>query len=44
MQLKKELIQQIQTIIATAKDRAIRSVDTEKKSRKEKKGLVMVSS
>ena len=30
MQLKKELIQQIQSIIATAKDRAIRSVDTER--------------
>lgn len=30
MQLKPELIQQIQTIIATAKDRAIRSVDTER--------------
>ena len=30
MQLKKELIQQIQSIIANAKDRAIRSVDTER--------------
>jgi len=30
MQLKKELIHQIQFIIATAKDRAIRSVDTER--------------
>ncbi len=30
MQLKKEFIQQIQAIIATAKDRAIRSVDTER--------------
>ena len=30
MQLKQELIQQIQSIIATAKDRAIRSVDTER--------------
>ena len=30
MQLKKELIHQIQSIIATAKDRAIRSVDTER--------------
>ena len=30
MQLKKELIQQIHSIIATAKDRAIRSVDTER--------------
>ena len=30
MQLKKKLIQQIQSIIATAKDRAIRSVDTER--------------
>ncbi|MDN3654175.1 DUF1016 N-terminal domain-containing protein [Ferruginibacter paludis] len=30
MQLKKELIQQIQSIIATAKDRAIRSVDTDR--------------
>ncbi|OFX17997.1 MAG: hypothetical protein A2033_10315 [Bacteroidetes bacterium GWA2_31_9] len=30
MQIKKELIQQIHSIIATAKDRAIRSVDTER--------------
>lgn len=30
MQIKKELIQQIQSIIATANDRAIRSVDTER--------------
>jgi len=30
VQLKKEFIQQIQAIIATAKDRAIRSVDTER--------------
>ena len=30
MQLKKEFIQQIQAIIATAKDRAIRSVNTER--------------
>lgn len=30
MQLKKEIIVQIQSIIATAKDRAIRSVDTER--------------
>ena len=30
MQIKKELILQIQSIIATAKDRAIRSVDTER--------------
>jgi len=30
MQLKQELLQQIQSIIATAKDRAIRSVDTER--------------
>lgn len=30
MQLKQELIQQIQSIIATAKERAIRSVDTER--------------
>jgi len=30
MQLKQELIQQIKSIIATAKDRAIRSVDTER--------------
>ena len=30
MQLKKELIQQIHSIIATSKDRAIRSVDTER--------------
>lgn len=30
MLIKKELIQQIQSIIATAKDRAIRSVDTER--------------
>lgn len=30
MELKKDLIQQIQTIIAAAKDRAIRSVDTER--------------
>ena len=30
MQLKQEFIQQIQSIIATAKDRAIRSVDTER--------------
>lgn len=30
MQLKKELIQEIHSIIATAKDRAIRSVDTER--------------
>ena len=30
MELKQTLIQQIQTIIATAKDRAIRSVDTER--------------
>lgn len=30
MQLKKEIIAQIQSIIATAKDRAIRSVDTER--------------
>ena len=30
MQLKKELIQQIRSIISTAKDRAIRSVDTER--------------
>lgn len=30
MQLKKELIQQIQSIIATSKERAIRSVDTER--------------
>ena len=30
MQLKKELINQIQSINATAKDRAIRSVDTER--------------
>ena len=30
MQLKKELVQQIQSIIAAAKDRAIRSVDTER--------------
>ncbi len=30
MTIKKELIQQIHTIIATAKDRAIRSVDTER--------------
>jgi len=30
MELKKELILQIQTIIATAKDKAIRSVDTER--------------
>lgn len=30
MKLKKELIHQIQSIIATAKDRAIRSVDTER--------------
>lgn len=30
MQIKTELIQQIQNIVATAKDRAIRSVDTER--------------
>jgi predicted nuclease of restriction endonuclease-like (RecB) superfamily len=30
MRIKEELIQQIQSIIATAKDRAIRSVDTER--------------
>ncbi len=30
MQLKKEIIQQIQSIIARAKERAIRSVDTER--------------
>jgi hypothetical protein len=30
MLIKQELIQQIQSIIATAKDRAIRSVDTER--------------
>ena len=30
MQLNKELIQQIQSIITTSKDRAIRSVDTER--------------
>lgn len=30
MQLKNELLQQIQTIIAKAKERAIRSVDTER--------------
>ena len=30
MELKKDLIQQIQAIIAAAKDRAIRSVDTER--------------
>ena len=30
MQLKTEFIQQIHSIIATAKDRAIRSVDTER--------------
>jgi hypothetical protein len=30
MLIKKELIQQIHSIIATAKDRAIRSVDTER--------------
>jgi predicted nuclease of restriction endonuclease-like (RecB) superfamily len=30
MQIKRDIIQQIQSIIATAKDRAIRSVDTER--------------
>lgn len=30
MQLKKDLIDQVQSIIANAKDRAIRSVDTER--------------
>ena len=30
MQLKKRLTQQIHSIIATAKDRAIRSIDTER--------------
>ena len=30
MQIKKELIQQIHSIIAAAKEKAIRSVDTER--------------
>ena len=30
MQLKKELVKQIQTIIATSRDRAVRSVNTER--------------